>query len=281
MRQPVLAAAFSLGAGWAPASSAAAQPRGFKLQTPTALPSSPPEWTFLALADGDVAAVKSRGTNSKVEIQIAAAASRFQRVSVHTDTAMPSVDDEFLFIALPDRDIAAVRRNGDGGRTELHVLDAGKAYKAYRLQTPTALPATDRRWSFGADGDGNLVGINRLGESGKTEIHVVDARQKYRRFKLQAESALHATDSSWDFGVLANGDVLGINRRGDSGQTELHLLDAAKDYKRFKLQAPSPLAAADDAWKFAVRGNGEVMAVLTRGSASGKTELHVFDSVKP
>jgi hypothetical protein len=279
LHQPGLAAASLLGAWWGLAAPAAAQ-GGFKLQTPTALPPTPQGWTFLALDNGDLAAVNRRGADGKVGIYIVEAASGYQRFALQTETPMAAVDDDFAFVALPNRDIAGIHRNGAGGRTELHVLDAAKGYKAYRLQVPTVLPPSDRRWSFGVDGEGNLVGINRLGVSGKTEIHVVDASRKYGRFRLQAPTALQATDSTWDFGVLASGDLVGIHRQGDSGKTELHVLDAGKDYRRFKLQTPSPLATADEAWKFAVRGNGDVMAVLTRGAASGKTELHVFGSVR-
>ena len=59
----------------------------------------------------------------------------------------------------------------------------------------------------------DLVGINRLGVGGKTEIHVVDSAKKYGKFQLQIETALTATDSTWDFGVLTNGDVVAIKRR--------------------------------------------------------------------
>ena len=271
--------AAGLLAGWGAVSRATAQ-SSFKLQAPTALQPTPQGWTFLALADGNLAAVNRRGAAGKVEVHILDAGAGYQRFAMQVETAMPAVDDNFDFVALPNRDIAGIHRGGAGGRTEIHVLDASKSYKAFRMQAPTALPTTDRRWAFGADGDGNLVGVNRLGMSGKTEIHVVDADKKYARFKLQAESALQASDSTWDFGVLANGDVMGINRRGESGKTEFHVLDAAKDYKRFKLQMPSPLAAADNEWKFAVRGNGDVMAVRTHGGASGKTELHIMGSAK-
>ena len=279
LRQPAAAAVSALGAWWGMAAPAVAQ-SSFKLQTPTALPPTDQSWSFVALADGDLAAINRRGANGKVEIHVLKADSKYQRFALRTETELAAVDDNFDFVALPNRDIAGINRTGFNGRTEIHVFDAGKGYKAFKLQTPTALPASDRRWSFAADGDANLVCINRLGASGKTEIHVLDAGKKYDRFKLQTESALPATDSTWDFGAVSNGDVVCINRNGESGKTELHVLDAAKAYKRFKLQTPTALGPADDAWKFAVRGNGDVMAVMMRGGASGKTELHVFGSSK-
>ncbi len=264
-------------AAWAGCAQAQAR---FKLQTPTVLQPTTLNWSFVALANGDLAAVQRRGTQGKTEVHIVAAADNYQRFALQTETALSATIDNWDFVALPNRDIAGISRVGSNGQTEIHVLDASKGYKSFRLQIATALPAADRRWSFGVNGDADLVAICRLGASGRTEIHVLDAARKYARFRLQIDSALHATDSTWDFGVMDNGDVVAIARQGESGRTELHVLDAAKDYKRFKYQAPSPLQTADEGWKFAVRGNGDVMAVLTRGGATGRTEVHVFGSSK-
>lgn len=276
--QPAAAAAASIGlASWG--APAAAQTR-FKMQVPTGLPLALQDAAFVALPNGDLAALVRRGANDKVEIHVAAAVEKYERIALHAETALAAADEGIDFVAMPNGDIAAVLRSGASGNTELHVLDAGKGYKALRLQVSTALPASDRRWSFGANGEGDLVAINRLGASGKTEVHVLDAARRYARFKLQVDSALIATDSTWDFGVLAGGDVVAISRRGDSGKTELHVLDAARDYKRFKLQTATALPATDDAWKFAVSSNGDVLALLTRGAPSGRIELHLLGSGK-
>lgn len=278
LRQPTLASAAVLLGWWGAVAPAAAQ-LAFKVQTPTALPPTPQTWSFLALANGDLAAVQRQGAKGMTEVHILSAADNYQRFSLQSETALPAVDEHWDFVALPNRDIAGVQRAGASGKTDIHVLDAGKGYKRLKLHAPTALPASDRRWSFGANGEGDLVGINRLGVGGKTEIHIADSAKKYGRFQLQTETALPATDTTWDFGVLSNGDLLAIKRRGDSGRTEWYALDAARSYKAFKRQAVSPLQQADEAWKFAVRGNGEVMAVLTEGGASGKSELRIFDRV--
>jgi hypothetical protein len=143
----------------------------------------------------------------------------------------------------------------------------------------TVLPATDRRWAFGANSNGDLVCINRLSVTGQTEVLVLDAKSRYQRVALQADTALHATDTTWDFGVLPSGDIVAFNRGGSSARSEVHVLDASRRYGAFRRQAPTPLPPVTKAWQFALRDNGEVYAVLTDGGSSGKTEVHIFDAL--
>ncbi len=259
------------------ASGAAAQ--GYRLQTPTALPPTTPSWAFVVFDNGDLGGVQRQGSRGKTELHVVGAASDYRRFAVQTETALAAADERWDFVALPSRDLMAVLREGRSGKTEVHILDGSRNYGAYTLQTPTALPATDRRWSFGVNGNGDLVCINRLSTSGRTEVLVLDAAARYGRVRLQVDTALHATDSTWDFGVLPSGDVVAISRGGDSGRTEVHVLDASQGYTAFKRQVPSPLTTVDAAWRFAVRANGEVFGVRTRDGSSGKTEIHVFSAV--
>lgn len=73
---------------------------------------------------------------------------------------------------------------------------------------------------------------------------------------------------------------MAINRLGGSNKTEGHVLNASTNYKTFNLQSPTALHKSDASWKFAVRSNGDVFAVLTQNSGSGKTEIHTFASVQ-
>jgi hypothetical protein len=273
------AAACALGALGAWSGPALAQ--SYKLQTPTALGPTPDTWSFQVFSNGDLVGIQRQGSKGKTEVHVLTASSNFQRFALQTETALASSDDSWEFVALANRDLMAVRRGGASGKTEVHVLDAERDYRAFRLQVPTALPPTDRRWSFGANAEGDLVCINRLSNIGQTEVFVLDARSRYAKVALQMHTALHATDTTWDFGVMPNGDVVAINRGGDSKRSEVHVLAVEKRYGAFRLQVPSPLPAVDKNWKFALRPNGEVYAVLTSGGSSGKTEVHIFQGAVP
>ena len=144
LRQPAWAAASALGTWWGLLTPTMAQV-GFKLQTPTALPPTPQSWTFLALVNGDLAAVQRQGSNGKTEIHILSANDRYQRFVLQVETPLPAAGDQWDFVALPNRDIAGVFRAGSTGRTEIHVLDAGKRYSEFKMQTPTALPVRTAR----------------------------------------------------------------------------------------------------------------------------------------
>ncbi|MGK7947715.1 MAG: hypothetical protein AB4368_02615 [Xenococcaceae cyanobacterium] len=50
------------------------------------------------------------------------------------------------------------------------------------------------------------------------------ALSNYQRFKLQTGTALHKTDSKFDFEVLPNGDLMAIKKQGQNS-TEVHILD--------------------------------------------------------
>jgi hypothetical protein len=252
---------------------------GFRLQTATALPPTPDTWSFQVFDNGDLVGVQRQGARGRTELHIVSASSGFRRFALQTETALEAADAGWDFVALANRDLIAVRRSGASGKTEVHVLDGSAGYRAYKLQTPTVLPATDRRWAFGANSNGDLVCINRLSVTGQTEVLVLDAKSRYQRVALQADTALHATDTTWDFGVLPSGDIVAFNRGGSSARSEVHVLDASRRYGAFRRQAPTPLPPVTKAWQFALRNNGEVYAVLTDGGSSGKTEVHIFDAL--
>lgn len=278
-RRRVLAGAAGLGLCgggglglWSPIAFA----QGFRLQTPTAMGPTPDTWSFQVFANGDLVGIQRQGSKGKTEVHVLSASSKFQRFALQVETVLPSSDDSWDFVALANRDILAVKRSGASNKTEVHVLDAEREYRTFRLQVPTALPPTDRRWSFGANADGDLVCINRLSNLGQTEVFVLAARSRYATVTLQMNTALHATDSTWDFGVMPNGDIVAINRGGNSKRSEVHVLAVDRRYGAFRRQEPTPLPEVDKSWKFALRANGEVYAVLTQGASSGKTEVHIF-----
>ena len=253
-----------------------AQAQAFRLQTPTALPPTPRTWSFQVFDNGDLVGIQRQGSKGKTELHVLTASSNYQRFAFQLETALAAADEGWAFVALANRDLLAVRRAGASGKTEVHVLDAERDYASFKLQVPTALPPTDRRWSFGANAAGDLFCINRLSSTGQTEVFVLDARSRYAKVALHAHTALHATDTTWDFGVMPTGDLVAINRGGDSQRCEVHVLAADKRFAAFRRQVPSPLPSVDRSWQFALRANGEVYAVHTEGGSSGKTEVHIF-----
>ncbi len=96
----------------------------------------------------------------------------------------------------------------------------------FRLQTGTALHETGKNFDFGVLPNGDVVAIKKSQTgSNSTEVHILDARSNYKRFKLQTGTALHETGSNFDFGVLPNRDVVAIKKsRTDSGSTEVHII---------------------------------------------------------
>lgn len=250
----------------------------FKLHTPTALQLMPQSSAFQILSNGDLMAIQKQGGNQRTEVHILSQASNFQTFSLQKETALHPTDDNWDFVILDNRDLIAISKNGGSNTTEIHILDASNSYDSFKLHTDTALHPTDSNWDFGANAAGDVFGINRKGGSGKTEIHILDSATGYKTFKLHVSTALHKTDDNWDFGVLPNGDVVAINRLGGSNTTEVHVLDASTNYQTFKLQSPTALHRSDASWKFAVRNNGDVYAIQTQNSVSGKTEIYTFAS---
>jgi hypothetical protein len=101
----------------------------------------------------------------------------------------------------------------------------------------------------------------------------------YRNFQLQTGTALEQTGDNWNFGVLPNGDLVGIKKSGTgSGKTEVHILSAASNYQSFRLQTGTALHETDNNFAFDVLPNGDLVAIKKSGTGSGKTEVHILSA---
>lgn len=194
-------------------------------------------------------------------------------------------------------DLYVVKRNGSSGRTEVHVLDEGTAYKTYSLHAATMLAntGTARDWEFrtgdyNGDGRVDLYAIKKNGNSNFTEIHVLNGANKFQSYLLQVATPLGRTgsDGKWDFQLGDyNGDgrldVYAIKRIGGGGKTEVHVLDGAKKFQSYLVRVVTKLAStgSDYSWSFDVGhantdGKPDLYAIKRNGS-SGTTEVHVLN----
>jgi hypothetical protein len=120
--------------------------------------------------------------------------------------------------------------------------------------------------------------MNRTG-SGKTEVHIVTAGSNYAQYTIETATALDISSASqWAFAFGPNADLYAIklNHTG-SGHTEVQILTAASRYQQYSLRIATPLGEADPSnWTFLVGSNGDLYAIATKNSGSGKVEVHIL-----
>lgn len=201
--------------------------------------------------------------------------------NVHEATALDEGDASHRFLIAPNRDLFMIRTaNSGSGKTEVHVLTAASHYKEFATHAITPLGPCDDNWTFGMGPHRDIYAIKKQHtESGTTEVHILDARTGYKHFQLQLKTALHQTDSSFDFCVAHNGDLVAIRKRGgQSGATEVHVLSYEHRFTKFALQAKTALAPCGDNWSFDIAHNRDIFAFKKNTTESGTCELHILDA---
>ncbi|CAE7246486.1 unnamed protein product [Symbiodinium natans] len=85
--------------------------------------------------------------------------------------------------------------------------------------------------------------------------------------------------------VLHQGDLVCINKGPTgTGQTEVHVLDAASDLKNFKLHVATPWGytskeQSGQEWWFGIKSNGDLLGLLLGPhTGTGKSEVHVLSA---
>jgi hypothetical protein len=193
--------------------------------------------------------------------------------------------------------VYVIKRNGSGGRTEVHILDESDGYKTFEQHSATILAKTGSAndWAFRTgdyNGDGvvDVYAIKRNGKSGKTEVHVLNGANKFQSYLLQSATALASVGTSyaWEFQLGDyNGDgkldLYVIKRNGGSGRTEVHVLDGAKKFQSYLVHAATKMGktGTDQSIKFLV-GNANSdgkpdLYMIKRNGGSGTTEVHVLN----
>jgi len=143
----------------------------------------------------------------------------------------------------------------------------------------------DIAWQFEMDSNNNLMGIKKgpLTDSGKTEVHRMNAVSGYKDFDFRLGTGLDYTDSGqdWDFVLDSNDNLVGIKKgpTTDSGLTEVHRLTAASNYATLDLQQATGLGYTSgeelQSWAFVMDSHDNLMAIKNGpATASGKTEIY-------
>ena len=252
----------------------------FTKQTGTALHETPSDFAFLVAGNGDVFAIKKRGTGSgSTEVHVLSAASGYQSFSLQTGTGLHETGDEFEFALASNRDLFAFKKRGTGSSsTEIHVLSAASGYQQFSLQTGTALHETGGEFALAVAGNRDVFAIKRRATgSASTEVHVLSASSGYQAFSLQTGSALHETGDDWQFAVDSQRNVWAIATSGtDSMSTEVHVLKASGGYQAFSKQVGTVLHETPQGFAFAVAGTSRLFAFKRTGTGTHTTEVHVI-----
>ena len=245
----------------------------------------------------DLYATKQHGDTS-TEVHVMDGAATYGSFQAQFDSiAAPTAPAAWDF-AVADRnrdgvdDVIGIKRWGESGKVEVHVLDGASSYRTWQLHAATVLPrSASGLWSFDVadtNGDGHLdvVGVNRLGTGGRTTVHVLDGAANFSRFLSHAGTPMaHSDTATWAFATGDHDrdgvpDLYAIKRLGASGATEVHVLDGGDGFRSWSTHAVTPIPAADESWDFTVDdfdgdGWGEVFGIK-RDGASGRTEVHVL-----
>jgi hypothetical protein len=218
------------------------------LHTGTALAPTDDRHAF-ALADWngdarlDLVVTQRSGTASgRTELRVVDGASGFQRYLLETHTVLGLTDHRYAFSVADWNadgrlDLVAVQKSGtQSRRTEVRVVDGASGFQRYLVETGTKLGPTDHRYAFSvadwnADGRLDLVAVQKSGTASRqTEVRVLDGASNFRRYLLQARTALGPTDDRYDVSTANwNGDqrpdLVVVQKSGTaSGQAEARIL---------------------------------------------------------
>lgn len=188
------------------------------------------EWAFAMNHNGDLYAIKQRGTETgTTEVHILSADSNYRSFALQSGTALPETNANFAFAVAHNGDLVAIKKRGTGTHaTEVHILSRQHLFQVYALQVKTALPECDDTWTFDVAPNRDVFAFKRnTTESGTLELHVLAASANYAAFGLQTKTGLHEVDNHWRLFTALNQDVFAIRPSGgESKKTEVHVLKA-------------------------------------------------------
>ena len=248
--------------------------------------------------------ISKLGASGTTEVHALNGASTYQSFATHLATALHQTgNDSAWAFALGDynkdgvQDIYVIKKQGGSNTTEVHVLNGANSYQSFLLNSTTALhvTGTNTTWQFDVgdynrDGTLDLYAINRIGASGKTEVHVLNGVGNFQSFLGHHASVLGQTgsDGSWvfkvgDYNKDGFADVYGIARMGGSNKTEVHVLNGANGYQNFLLQIATVLGqtGTSGAWSFVLgdynRDGTTDLYSISKLGGSNTTEMHALN----
>jgi hypothetical protein len=121
-------------------------------------------------------------------------------------------------------------------------------------------------------------------------VYILSGDDCFKTVKQYTHTALHQTDSKWDFVVADwNGDgkpdLVAIKKSETTTKcTEVHVLSGASSFREFSLRAETPLFRSHGLFEFAVadwtrNGKSDLIAFKKRETATGNTEVHVMSQL--
>ena len=158
------------------------------------------------------------------------------------------------------------------------------AYPADFSHFAYADPDAPKAGNFSLIGWGGVTTFNSLNN------YILKGDDRFRIAKLQTQTALHETDSKWDFVVADwNGDgkpdLVAIKKSETATKcTEVHVLSGASSFKEFSLRAETPLFKSHGLFEFAVadwtrNGKPDLIAFKKKRTATNNTEVHVMSQL--
>ncbi|RSL62803.1 hypothetical protein CEP51_013407 [Fusarium floridanum] len=169
------------------------------------------------------------------------------------------------------------------GKVELRAASQESDYKDAILIVTTAFRIEDNgTWlmqDWTRDGRADLVYIKtRHTESGRVEVHVVDAASGYQSFVLHKATCFNPEDNgTWT--MSATGDLVYIKTRNTgSGFVEYHVASRDSDYQEFtKHKATWFTAEENGTWCLNPTMDGEfadLFYIKTKNTQTHKIEVH-------
>ena len=293
----------------------------FVLHSPTMLHETDAQYSLLMGNDSnetgkpDLCAVKRGGTNfQNLEVNLLYGAYNYQNFVLRIATPNFSLLRENWTM---DEDLSAgpmdfllADWSGDGTldlvmikkfftstqSTEVRIFSGTDKCQKILFQGGTKLVETDETWAFGMGRWGeskrpDLIAIQKSDTASKTtEVYILDGDDHFKTVKLHTQTALHETDSKWDFVVADwNGDgkpdLVAIKKSEMNTKcTEVHVLSGASSFRRFSLRAETPLFRSHSLFEFAVadwtrNGKPDLIAFKKKGTATNHTEVHVMSQL--
>ncbi|RYN17211.1 hypothetical protein AA0115_g11939 [Alternaria tenuissima] len=293
----------------------------FVLHSPTMLHETDAQYSLLMGNDSnqtgkpDLCAVKRGGTNfQNLEVNLLYGAHNYQNFVLRIATPNFTLLRENWTIteqsSAGPMDFFLADWSGDGTldlvmikkfftstqSTEIRIFSGADKCQKILFQGGTKLEETDETWAFGMGkwGEGkrpDLIAIKKSNTASKTtEVYVLKGDDRFKTVKLHTRTALHETDSKWDFVVADwNGDgkpdLVAIKKSEMASKcTEVHVLSGASSFQEFSLRAETPLFRSHGLFEFAVadwtrNGKPDLIAFKKKGTATNHTEVHVMSQL--